>query len=333
MKALRITTLVTTVVLSAAICGRVLADPLNGEILKFQQLPLNNGLSPSAGGAQYPGHDEWSTAYAVVPSNGNYQGTFMADDFADNYNTPVVHVRWWGSYDLNQTFNGVQNFLISFESDMPFDPLLGASRPDQPLLNQVVTKGALSSGSGTFTENLINGSVPEHLFEYNAELAVPFKQQADTVYWLKIVALVDPSTEGMINWGWHDRDWGIQNTLASPNVAPGEGVVGNVVDPNGTPLPVWHFQDDAVEGNVDVTWNSANPAPTVVQSGYRPTNYIYQVPGTVGIDGPPGIEFFSKDLAFELYTQVPEPSTIMLAAVGAIGVGWTMLRRRRRRAA
>ncbi|HEX5444328.1 MAG TPA: PEP-CTERM sorting domain-containing protein [Pirellulales bacterium] len=331
MKTLHITTVIAALVLFAAACDRVFADPLSGETLKFQQLPLNKGLAPSVGGQQYPGHDEWSTAYASpAPNLGTYQGDFMADDFADNFSTPVVHVRWWGSYDQNQSFQGVQKFLIAFESDLPNDPLLnGASRPDQPLLTQVVTSGPLSPGSGTFTESLINGNVPEHLYQYNAELALPFNELADTVYWLKIVALVDPATEGAIKWGWHDRDWGIKDTLASPNVTPGE-TAGTLIDPNGVPQPVWHFQDDAVSGQVIVTDNGVSPPNIVQQSGYRPENYI-SIPGAVPIDGPPGIENFSKDLAFELFTRVPEPSTVALASIGAVGFGCTVWRKRRRR--
>jgi hypothetical protein len=327
MKSLRITTVLAAVAL-LALAHEALAHPLPGEILKFQQLPLNSGLPPSTGGQPYPGHDEWSTAYPT-PQIGNWQGTFMADDFADNYNTPVVHVRWWGSYQNNQTFNHVKNFLIAFESDLPFDPVLGGSRPDQVLSTQVVTNGVLSPGSGTFTETFLNTSITEDLYEYNAELALPFNQAADTVYWLKIVALVDPTVDGPINWGWHNRDWGIQNPLASPNVAPGEHVPGNVIDINGVSHPVWHFQDDAVAGRVDLNWNAA--IPPVINSQNSTLSTMYQhIPGVVPIDGPPGIEFFSQDLAFELYTQVPEPGMLVLAGTGVVGLAWMAVRRRRR---
>ena len=64
-------------------------------------------------------------------------------------------------------------------------------------MNQVVRRGPiLASGSGTFTENPIAiGGAPfsEQLFEYNAELHLgnEFFEKPDTVYWLKIAALVD----------------------------------------------------------------------------------------------------------------------------------------------
>ncbi|MES1213367.1 MAG: PEP-CTERM sorting domain-containing protein [Singulisphaera sp.] len=303
------------------------ADPLSGEVLKFSQLPLNNGLPPTAGGAPYPGHDEWSTAY-LTPQPTAYQGSFMADDFSDTANTSVYHVSWWGSYDQNQTFNGVQKFLISFESDLPFDPNLGASRPDQVLSSEVVSLGALAPGSGTFTEKLVNGNVPEHLYQYNAELKLPFAEQANQIYWLKIVALVDPATEGNINWGWHDRDWSLKNTLASPVPTPGENVIGTVVDPNGLPQPVWHFQDDAVSGRILMTPNTAGNGYNIQQAGYQPQNYVF-IPGAVPIDGPFGIQNFSKDLAFQLYTRVPEPSTYLMAAMGSMGLALAAWKHRR----
>ena len=62
--------------------------------------------------------------------------------------------------------------------------------------------------------------------------------------------------------------------------------------------------------------------PLVDQAGYQPTRYLALA------DGPPGIGEFSKDLAFELYTIVPEPATCALLAIGLAGVSG--LRRRSR---
>ncbi|HZZ42928.1 MAG TPA: hypothetical protein VFE58_08310 [Tepidisphaeraceae bacterium] len=288
------------------------ADPLPGEVLKFQQLPINN--LPIAG-ALYQGHDELSTAYAQVGTNGNvtgWQGDFMADDFADKFSTPVVHLSWWGSY-LNgvPTSGGVQQFMISFETDVPQVPGATFSHPGQPLLSQIVTLGALTPASGTFTEQLVNGSVPEPLYKYNAELAVPFAEQPNTVYWLKIVALTGDQS---LSWGWHDRDYTVMDPLASqaPAVNPGEI---NLVNPA---TPVWHFQDDAVSGRLTVSPNPAvgGPLVNVVQdpATYAPHDYIDN------IDGPPGIGQYSKDLAFELYTTVPEPAGAgVLLLAGMLG--------------
>jgi hypothetical protein len=298
---------------AAASSGR--ADPLPGEVLKFQQTPMVATPIP-AGGLTYYGHDELSTAYGSAgPINTPYQGQFMADDFADRYDTPVVHLRWWGSYmgPEHEYGAGVQQFYVGFESDVPASDTNPFSHPGQPLLEQLVTKGPLAPGSGTFTEKLIRGPDPligESLYEYNAELACPFPEERDTVYWLKIVALVDPQLDGAIRWGWHNRDWTIPDPLAStpPAVSPGEGIVGAIPDPSGgTTVPVWHFQDDAVQGSFFTVFLDKCLANTE-QFDMLPQNYV------VELDGPPPIQDYSKDLAFELYT-VPEPASFSLGFV------------------
>ena len=344
----RIGIVLPIVMLSLFIGVQAFADPLPGEILKFQNLPLTGGvpvLNPYAGpylntngfpiptaatvGVPFPGHDEASTAYSTSANPTTWNGQYMADDFADKFTTPVVHVRWWGSYMNGQPPAGgnVHQFLITFESDVPasgtgtnFVP----SHPGSPLLNQIVTLGPLAPGSGTFTEALVPGATPNPtdgpLYQYNAELNLgkSFQEVPNTVYWLKIVALADPTQANLV-WGWHDRDWSIPNALASvpPGVSPGEGVVGLL--PTGA--PVHHFQDDAVSGTVLVTPGSSSIMPIVEQTGFTPHNYID------GIDGPTGIAQFSKDLAFELYT-VPEPAGIVLLGLGLLSLGAAHWRRR-----
>jgi hypothetical protein len=330
----------------------VLADPLDGrDILKFSQRPMDATTITNPNGVPqtFWGHDELSTAYSTSTAAGGpqpYRGTFMADDFADGFKSPVVHVKWWGSYLNNFRPDNfpINKFLISFEADVP-DPNPtnpnDFSHPGAPLLNQIVRRvplGGLTPGSGTFTEREISPGGPplnERLFEYNAELHLgkEFFQVPDTVYWLKIVALVDlppgvnlpdPSQPPTFlpRWGWHNRDYTVRDTLAStiPAVVPGEhldGVLGPV--PGGT--PVWHFQDDAVTGRVFI--NHLIPMgeimPRVEQGEFQPRNYL------VGADGPPPIGEFSKDLAFELYT-IPEPATCGLIL---IGVSWFFAVRRR----
>ncbi|MCC7146101.1 MAG: PEP-CTERM sorting domain-containing protein [Phycisphaeraceae bacterium] len=314
-----------------AATGSVRGDPLQGEILKFQQLPMIATPIPGPTGEPvlYFGHDESSTAYGNHQV-GQYQGWFMADDFADYFNTPVVHVRWWGSYLGGQNgLEGVQKFLIAFETDVPdpgdpHDPADGFSHPGVPLLTQIVDRGALFPGSGTFTEALVPGSNPaESVFMYNAELACPFPQQPETVYWLKIVALVDPERDGMINWGWHNRDYTIPDPLAAgpPVPFPGEHDDRPIIDPL-YPTEVWHFQDDAVMG--DMVAQVLGPCDVnLYQTAMTPQNYVNELdgPGPNGVHG--GIGQFSKDLAFELYT-IPEPGTWILLAIG----GAAMFRRR-----
>ena len=139
--------------------ARSQADPLSGEVPKFDQQPL---VQTAIAGALYFGHDELSTAYGVGTAASpplNYQGRFMADDFADKVSTPVFHLSWWGSY-INDTAPTpqahVQKFLVAFESDVPATPG-NFSHPGTVLDYDIVTLGGLTPGSGTFTESLVRG--------------------------------------------------------------------------------------------------------------------------------------------------------------------------------
>jgi hypothetical protein len=314
---------VWAVVVWASVAAIAAADPLPGEKLKFQQLPM---VATPIGGTLYYGHDELSTAVLAPPDPGQpqvYQGQFMADDFADPFEQEIVHVRWWGSYldAPDGPSKLVDRFLISFESDVPVGPDNPFSHPGTPLLNQVVFKGPLAPASGTFTEAPIRAPDPllsEALFEYNAELMLPFHQNKDTVYWLKIVALTEPAQQQPpVLWGWHNRDYTVMDPFASvaPAVVPGEYLDGTL--PSGE--PIWHFQDDAVSGLMTAIVIDPKTV-TIDQSRYAPENYV------APFDGPTPIANHSKDLAFELY-YVPEPSTLALLA---IGLGLLALRQKRR---
>jgi hypothetical protein len=207
----------------------------------------------------------------------------------------------------------------------------------------------LAPGSGTFTEKLIRGPDPilgESLYEYNAELYFdkPFPEKADTVYWLKIAAMVDAPATAMFDpfnpdssptlvtqWGWHNRDYTITDPLASPAVVPGEFIEGIV----GAGIPVWHFQDDAVSGRVRINPSATGGLrmPDIFQTDYRPQLYLDGIDGPAGgIAGTQGIGQFSKDLAFALYTySIPEPASAMLAVVALAAISACYRRRGRGR--
>jgi hypothetical protein len=287
------------------------ANPLPGEVLKFQQLPLGDLLTNA--NSQFPGHDQPSTATLNTAAAG-YTGTFAADDFSDNVSSPIVDVQWWGSYLPNTAAPGqVKQFLISFESDVPAGPLGGFSHPGQSLSAEVVNLGALAPSSGTFTQTL-EPSIPGPdgpLYEYNAELVNPFPENAGTTYWLKIVALTNPSTP--IQWGWHNRDYTIPDPYAA---APGDSILGV----NDVGQPVFHYMDDAVAGNI-------NYVPNVGPNGLIETNMsplLYSNNPPIDGFGATGIAAPSEDLAFNLY-YVPEPVGLPLLAVGFL-----LLRRQRR---
>lgn len=322
------------------------ADPLPGrDLLKFGQKPMDQ---TQLMGAVYYGHDELSTAYAPIGVQpAVYRGNFMADDFSDTLSTPVVHVKWWGSYlNGSEQYGHVTKFLIAFENDVPTPNGLGFSYPDPfgPIHSQIVTVGALSPNSGTFTETKkSSGGAPlnEDLYEYNAELAIPFPQQADVVHWLKIVALVDhpvgvqPGTPGapVAQWGWHNRDYTQQNPsqYISAVPQPGENNQGNAAL-----FPIWHFQDDAVSGSIDVLTGVNTAGQPVVSQviqhlvTFKDEYYVDGLdgPGLNQVPGFQGISKYSKDLAFELYTNViPEPNTCLLLFSGVFGLAFAGRRR------
>ena len=321
------------------------ADPIDGrDTLKFQQVPMINTTIPGPEGpVVYHGHDELSTAWGVPDVTGNFplnfQGTFMADDFADRFDLPVVHVKWWGSYLKRPTGipdARVRRFLISFEEDVPAPAAGGFSRPGTPLLNQIVsldTDGVFDKGEGTFTEKIVGDiSVDGPIFEYNAELHLgkSFHQKPNTVYWLKIVALDEIPNANIpldqrLQWGWHNRDYTVRDPLASTpadGVIPGEHPEGPLPVPGGV-IPIWHFQDDAVSGAIGIQIIPTMPTmPMIVQTGFEPQRYRPLD------DGPSVIGQFSKDLAFELYT-IPEPSTMILGILAMAGVQIVARRRRR----
>lgn len=324
---------------SSAATDSVRADPLPGrDVVKFSQRPMIHTTLPNNQGTvtDYFGHDEYSTLNRQTPGTTLFQGEAMADDFADNFSSPVVHVKWWGSYmgvDQGAIVPPVPAFLIAFESDVPQSPNNTFSHPGTPLQYEVVTPGAISLQSGTFTETLIPGSNPlEPVYEYNAELKTPFAQQKDTVYWLKIAALVDLNTANPTRWGWHNRDYTITDPYASPVPIPGERDQRIELGDPGYPSPVWHFQDDSVNAitQANIVGGPAGPQiQSLVQSSYAPQNYINDVDGPGPLPGQHGgIGMYSKDLAFELYT-VPEPAALPMLVIG----GYMLLRRRNRRCA
>jgi hypothetical protein len=291
------------------------AQALPGEVIKFQQLPLGDLQTNPA--SQFPGHDELSTATGTT-TTGPFIGTFAADDFSDNVTSPIVDVQWWGSYLPNTAAPGqVQDFLISFESNVAPNSAAGFSQPGLSLSSEVVKLGALAPQSGTFTQTAVP-SVPGPdgtLYQYNAELANPFPEQAGTTYWLKIVALTGPNNP--VQWGWHNRDYTIPDPYAA---APGDSILG-VNDIN---QPVYHYMDDAVTGNV--TYIPGVPPPQdLIETNMSPLTYSTN-PAIDGF-GATGVVPPSEDLAFNLYySQVPEPVGLPI-----LGLGMFLLRRHRRR--
>ncbi len=300
------------------------ADPLPNEQLKFYQSPLNDAPPgvypvgatplPTDNPAPFPGQDIVSTA--ITTSAGGNQGNMAADDFSDFNPMNIGHITWWGSYLDDTNPSGaplVQQFQISLYSNVPAVAGTTAtfSHPGTLIATQTVTQsttGTLAYSDGEFTAKPVpagQSNVPppageSGLIQYNAELnwqQIAFPDAFNgNIEWLSIVALVPPTTTTpTLDWGWHDRDYGIADPLAAPTPEGSE-----------TPYP-YHFLDDAVNGS----YNNG------VAGGYSPLDYN---PNFDGIGS-------SMDLAFALYTTpVPEPASIGLLALSIPA----LLARRRR---
>jgi hypothetical protein len=171
------------------------------------------------------------------------------------------------------------------------------------------------------------------LYEYNAELHVPVAEPVQnipgavpqvgpgpvgTIDWVSIVALTGGAGDGNpnISWGWHNRDYGIFDPLAIGNNPSGQGENDLTGGLGNTPF--WHFEDDGVS-NPGFAYNPTTGAST---AGPDYNGLSYPVS-----ELPPGSPHFSEDLAFALYTGVPEPTSL-----GLVGFGLMALVGRRNRA-
>ena len=171
----------------------------------------------------------------------SYVGTFMADDFADKFSTPgrssdVVGLLYQRQHRCApataraEVSHRLRIRCAGQHGQAPSHPGCIPVGCNPVLQYDVVTLGALAPNSGTFTETAVPGGTSpvtgEILYKYNAELHLghQFNEQPDTVYWLKIAALVDlppgtpvppPPGPGITQWGWHNRDYTINDPLAS----------------------------------------------------------------------------------------------------------------------
>ncbi len=343
---------------------------------KFQQVPLN-GLTID--NHTYWGHDELSTAYSEidVAAPGFYEGCYMADDFADLVDSPVLRLTWWGSYieDPENELGNVQRFLIAFERDIPAQGEPGnadyvPSHPGEVITSQIVNLSSIVPlNPGEYTETYINAGGPpcyEPLFRYDAVLEYPFPQDPNTVYWVKIVALADldpvawnnlqaavaasgltlceflnlpfsapvpePSQQmygleqRLLRWGWHNRDYTKWDPFAStpPAVNPGEHNPAGSGVGSLPPDQIWHFQDDAVAGDVKIDLAVPEPEMPFVDQDpdtWHAEKYKYSLPycsNIQGVDGPDEIVNYSKDLAFLLWTKKLCPGDVTNTNTGYI---------------
>ncbi len=302
---------------TTAVHGQV-PHVMKGSVLKYSQ-PIGH-LTPQGDdmhswGEDIPSDVDWHKIMEspTIPPNWT-----IADDFKDPFSTPVLTVRWWGSY-VGPTFQQVagaepvpifgpgseDGYLISFFKDVPAsDPSGGGtpfSHPGELLGSYVLPLEKVWVEPTSYV-----GWDQHPIFEYKAnlmdahldhpsDLAGPmgFNQRPGEVYWISIVAEVghtlamvtDPTTGG--------QDW-----VAVPT---GKTAMPNQENPEGhywgwhtSPI---HFNDVATMGHL------AMPGNQWEYLGWQP------------IQPQHGL----NDMAFELYT-VPEPTGGALILIGIVAL-------------
>ena len=216
----------------------------------------------------------------------------MSDDFELSTSAPLTSITWWGAPLLTPD---PHFFSVIFSANVPASGGV-PSHPGSTLSSTPFAQPGWGTGNPLYNSAPVSDPGDPVLFEkYTATFPTPISLQASTVYWLTIQADDFTLSENALNWGWHTRDYTIQDSLA-----PGDTLVGTAAG-----LPVYNFGGSALSqaySNVGL----AQGSPTALS--YAP-----------GTDGPAGIGAFGMGMAFAL-NAVPEPSTIVLAAMGGLAL-------------
>lgn len=293
---------------------------MKGSVLKYSQ-PIGH-LTPLANdmhswGEDIPSDVDW---HKIMQSPTIPPNWIIADDFRDPFNTPVLTVRWWGSY-VGPTFGpgptgpvpifgpgSEDGYLISFFKDIPADPAGGVpfSRPGALLGSYAMSFEKVwvepTSYIGwdqhpiyEYKANLMDAHL-DHPSEYAGPMG--FNQKAGEIYWISIVAEVGHKLELVVD------ATGVPQWVATPT---GKFAAPNPENPEGhywgwhtSPI---HFNDVATMGHLSM------PGMQWEYFGWQPIQ--------------PRHELF--DMAFELYT-VPEPAGMMLFGLALLS--WSGLRSR-----
>ncbi len=317
-----------------ALCGSpAIAQPgthHTGTFPKYSQ-PIDHVIDPLwpehmlLWGENIPSDIDWMHSMQSPTAPPNW---VIADDFRDQYNLPVITVRWWGSYlPQGQVVQhvaggppvpippapGVEDgYLISFFKDIPgprFNPAMPTtdySRPGDLLGSYVLPYDKIRVKPTPY-----QGWDMHPIYEYEADLwaghldhrsdyAQPdgFHQLPGEIYWLSIVAEVGHKIELV-----PDGTGGPDQWQSTPS---GKEAFSHYWGWHTSPLERF---DVATMGHLFMP-PTLPPNPTIWEyEGWmpiQPQHYLY-------------------DMAFELLT-VPEPTGVGLAAVAVTSLG--LFRRR-----
>ncbi len=266
--------------------------------LKLPEVPKWSQRPQDMLGENVPSDIDWRAVMQPTPGS-NAPNWNVADDFRSD-GRPITAVRWWGSYfDNAATLQPEDGFVISFFSDIPADQNPdGLSRPGELLGTYVApiasVKKSPTSMIGWDMHDIWEYEVQlewTHL-EHASDIATPeeFLEKEDAIYWISITA-----ENG------HEIDMATWETFDT-----------------GEPVLPFHYWG----------WHTS---PDVFND--EPLMTMLTMPSATGewVYGPwePFERFHeAREMAFELLTPIPEPSTVTLALLGA-AVGFGLWRRRR----
>jgi hypothetical protein len=279
-----------------------------GTVIKYSQ-PIRHEIDPLwpsdmlNWGEDIPSDVDWNRIMTTVlpPLEPNW---IIADDFRDEFKTPVRTVRWWGSY-VGPTFQQVpggvipltgpgseDGYAISFFADVPVGPNNPFSHPDGLLgsyllpLDKVSIKPTPYVGWDMHPIWEYEANLMDAHLDHPSPLADPmgFNQRPGEVYWISIAAEVGHKITLIPDPAGGDPIWVSEDT----------GKFANSHYWGWHTSPV-HFNDIATMGHLVMPgneWQYFGWMPI------QPHHYLY-------------------DMAFQLKT-VPEPTGIVLVMVALV---------------
>ncbi len=293
-RATRIALATVAVLVVVGVSNTAFADPPMPD-LKLLEVPKWSQRPQNMLGENVPSDIDWREVMQPTPED-TAPNWNVADDFRSD-GRPITAVRWWGSY-FQPAIQPEDGFIISFFGDIPADENPdGLSRPGELLGTYVAPIAAVEkSPTGMIGSDMhdiweYEVQLESTLLEHPSAIALPeeFQEVASELYWISITA-----ENG------HEIDMATWETFDT-----GEPVL---------PFHYWGWHTSPDEFN-DEPLMTMLSMPATGDWVYGPWEPFERFHG-------------AREMAFELLTPVPEPSTVTLLLLGAV-IGFGSRRKRR----